>query len=463
MRLRAALATLAGKLAGALSRLTGRGGGTAVSGLVSVAIDPAYVTRALGDLGRVAFITGTNGKTTTTALVAAALRSDRRAVLGNPTGSNLERGLASALVARARLDGRIVGAADATGVFEIDEWAYASLAPRVTPDVLVLLNLFRDQLDRYGEVDRIAASWREALEHGAGKTQLIANADDPLVVTVARAHPGPVLYFGLDGGPSRDAPEEWADVRRCPRCDARLEYSRVTYAHLGDYRCPAGDLERPEPDVRVTDVRSRGLHGSDVAVSADGWTGAARISLPGLYNAYNVAAAVAAAHALDVPPERSLAAIQAADPAFGRAETIAAGDTSLQLLLIKNPAGANQTLEMLAGEPGPLDTLILLNDGVADGQDVSWIWDVDFERLRPRRLTLGGRRAGDLALRLKYAGVGGTGTTTIAPGIAAPLDAALAASHGRLVALATYTAMLDLRAECARRGWTSPFWSGGPE
>lgn len=462
MRLRAALATIVGKFAGALSRLAGWGGGTAVSGLAAVAIDPAYVVRALGDLGRVAFITGTNGKTTTTALVVAALRSDGRAVLTNPTGSNLERGLASALVGRARLDGRVAGAADATGVFEIDEWAYASLAPRVTPELLVLLNLFRDQLDRYGEMDRIVASWRDALAHGAEKTRLVANADDPLVVAVAQAHPGPVQYFGVNGGPTREAAEEWADVRRCPRCDARLEYSRVTYAHLGHYRCPTGDFERPDPDVRVTDVRLHGLHGSDVVVSNDRWTGAARITLPGLYNAYNVAAAVATAGVLGVSPQRALAAIQAADPAFGRAETIAAGGTSLQLLLIKNPAGANQTLEMLASELGPLDMLILLNDGIADGQDVSWIWDVDFERLRPRRLTLGGRRAGDLALRLKYAGVGAAGATTIAPGIAAPLDAALAASDGRLVALATYTAMLDLRAECVRRGWTVPFWSGDP-
>jgi UDP-N-acetylmuramyl tripeptide synthase len=294
-------------------------------------------------------------------------------------------------------------------------------------------------------------------------TTLVVNADDPVLVAVARQHRGPVRYFGIDGGPSRPGLEDWADVRRCPICESRLVYQRVTFAHLGHYRCSAGDLERPEASVRATAVRPQGLAGLELRLEVGGWERSTRVPLPGLYNAYNVVAALAAAQAVGVAPATALHAVARAGPAFGRAETIPTPQAELVLLLVKNPAGANQTLGMLAGEPEPLDTLALLNDGIADGQDVSWIWDVDFEHLRTRRLTVGGRRAHDLALRLKYAGATpAVGETQVVPGIAGPLDAALATASGRLAVLTTYTAMLDLRAECARRGWTSPYWSAGP-
>ena len=463
MRARAVLATAAGRLAGLASRLTGRGGGTAISGLVALRLDSSYVARALNELGRLVLVTGTNGKTTTTALVASAVRAGGGGVLTNTTGSNLERGLASVVVARARLDGKIPHAEHQTGVFETDEWAFASLFPRLRPSVVVLLNLFRDQLDRYGEVERTATAWSDVLAGAAPETMLVVNADDPVLVAISRRHRGPVRYFGIDGGPSRAALEDWADVRRCPICESRLVYRRVTFAHLGHYRCVAGDLERPETSVRATAVRPKGLAGLELRLEVGGWEGKARVPLPGLYNAYNVAAAVAAAQALGVPPATALEAVAAAEPPFGRAETVPTPHAELVLLLVKNPAGANQTLDMLASEPEPLDMLVLLNDDVADGQDVSWIWDEDYERLAPRRLTVGGRRAHDLALRLKYAEVSPiVGDTQVLPGIAEPLDAALATASGRLAELTTYTAMLDLRAECVRRGWTVPYWSAGP-
>ena len=463
MAIRRPVAALAGRTAGWLSRLTRRGGGTAVSGLVAAALDPDFVPGSLRRLHSTVAVTGTNGKTTTTAAVCALARAAGQRVLTNPTGSNLERGLAAAVLPYVGWDGRVPDAARLRAVLELDEWAFAALAPRVRPRVAVFLNLFRDQLDRYGEIDRTAAAWREVVDQLGPDATVVANADDPAVAAVASRHRGPLVFFGLDvaGGPAR--PDAWADVRRCPVCDGRLDWNRVVYAHLGDYRCGDCGFRRPEPDVRVADFRPRGLGGASYRLLASDAAWRIDVRLPGLYNAYNLAAALAAARAAGIATGDAAAVLESFQPAFGRAETIRAPGATIVLLLVKNPTGANQTLDLLRSEPEPLDTLVLLNDGVADGEDVSWIWDVEFERLAPRRLLVGGRRAEDLALRLKYAGVTpAVGDVRVHPGIEQPLAAALAAepvdASRRLVVLATYTAMLDLRAVCARRGWVDPYW-----
>ncbi|MBM4437950.1 MAG: DUF1727 domain-containing protein [Actinobacteria bacterium] len=459
MGVRTIAAATAGRSLRLASRLARRGGGTSIGGLATVWIDRDYVPAQLNGLASLALITGTNGKTTTTALVTAAVRAAGRRVVTNHTGSNLERGVAAALLADAGWTGKIPRGAAVTGVIEADEWAFVALYPRLRPTAIVLLNLFRDQLDRYGEVDRTSSEWGRVLAAHAHGATLIVNADDPVLVAAARRHRGPVRTFGIDAGPSRPSLEEWADVRRCPLCDARLAYVRVTFAHLGHYHCPSCDLVRPAPDVRASAVELQGLSGARVTITSAGEVHSAPTTLPGIYNVYNLLAAVATSEALGVPLATAAASASHAGPAFGRAETIRTPGVDIVVLLVKNPAGANQTLDVLAGETVPYDALVLLNDGIADGRDVSWIWDVDFERLRPRRLTVGGARAHDLALRLKYAGVAPTdGGAAVAEGIAAPLDAALARANGRLVVLATYTAMLALRAECDRRGWTAPYW-----
>ena len=459
-RLRRAAATAAGRAAAAASRWTRRGGGTAISGLAAQAIAPTYVPDGLSSLARLVLISGTNGKTTTTALVSAALRAAGHEVWTNASGSNLERGIAAALVRRAAWHGGLGSARGAVGVFEVDEWALASLLPRLTPTLVVLLNLFRDQLDRYGEIDTTARAWSKVIGGLPETATVLANADDPLVVSVAQAHAGRVDWFGTDGLGAASTLDPWADVRGCPRCGEPLIYDAVTFAHLGRYRCPAGDLDRPSPDVAIVAAEPRGVGGLSMTLAADAWRAEVEISLPGLYSAYNVAAAVAAARAFGLAPPEALDAVARTGPAFGRAETIPTPQGEVILLLTKNPTSANQVLDLLAAEPEELDTLVLLNDGVADGEDVSWIWDVEFERLRPRRLTLGGRRALDLEVRLKYAGVRPSdGGVAVEPGIAAPFDRALSRADGRLAVIATYTAMLAVRDVCVARGWTTPYWS----
>ena len=264
------------------------------------------------------------------------------------------------------------------------------------------------------------------------------------------------------GGPA--SPDAWADVRRCPICDGRLDWDRVVYAHLGSYRCDGCGFHRPEPSVRITDFQPRGLAGASYRLVTPDGERRLDVRLPGLYSAYNLAAALTAAQAVGVTT--TTAVLESLQPAFGRAETIQAPGATIVLLLVKNPTGANQTLDLLRSEAEPLDTLVLLNDGVADGEDVSWIWDVEFERLAPRRLLVGGRRAEDLALRMKYAGrrAGGWRQFRSATGhrrrrwtLFLPAEPADATRTG-WSCLATYTAMLDLRAVCARRGWVDPYW-----
>ncbi len=462
MPLRRPAAALAGRTAGWLSRLTRRGGGTAVSGLVTSALDPNFVPASLSQLHSTITVTGTNGKTTTTAALCALARAAGQPILTNPTGSNLERGLAAALLPHVNLTGQIRDAPNLRAILELDEWAFAALAPTIRPRVAVFLNLFRDQLDRYGEVDRTAAAWMATIDRLDPHATVVANADDPAVVAVARRHRGPLVFFGVDIATDATTPDAWADVRRCPICDGRLDWNRVVYAHLGSYRCRSCDFHRPKPDVRITDFQPRGLAGSCYRLITPDSNRHVEVKLPGLYNAYNLAAAVTGVRAAGIETDAG-SVLETFQPAFGRAETILTPGGTIVLLLVKNPTGANQTLDLLRSEPKALDTLVLLNDGVADGEDVSWIWDVEFERLSPRRLVVGGRRAEDLALRLKYAGVAPTvDRTLVCPGIGPALDAALASEprspSRRLIVLATYTAMLDLRAICTRRGWVDPYW-----
>ena len=463
MPLRRPAAALAGRTAGWLSRLTRRGGGTAVSGLVTSALDPNFVPASLSQLHSTITVTGTNGKTTTTAALCALARSVGQQVLTNPTGSNLERGLAAALLPYVAWNGQVRDASKLRAILELDEWAFAALAPTIRPRVAVFLNLFRDQLDRYGEVDRTAAAWMATIDRLDPHATVVANADDPAVVAVARRHRGPLLFFGVDIASDATTPDAWADVRRCPVCDGRLDWDRVVYAHLGSYRCRSCDFHRPKSNVRITDFQPQGLAGSSYRLITPGSDRHVEVKLPGLYNAYNLAAAVAGVRAAGIETDDAGSVLETFQPAFGRAETIQTPSATIVLLLVKNPTGANQTLDLLRSEPKALDTLVLLNDGVADGEDVSWIWDVEFERLSPRRLVVGGRRAEDLALRLKYAGVAPTvDRTLVCPGIGPALDAALASEprspSRRLIVLATYTAMLDLRAICTRRGWVDPYW-----
>jgi len=456
MGLRVRCAVAAGKLMGRLSRTLGLGGGTTLPGRVARTVAPGVVRDLAGRLGRgCVLLSGTNGKTTSARLLAEILREAGWRPIHNRAGANLPAGVASALVEAADARGHLRGE---IGVFEVDEATLPGLIEVLRPRLVVLLNLFRDQLDRYGEVEAVARRWRAAL---AGTDATICfNADDPQVADVVRGR-SPSLPFGVeDDGCRKDVLEDAADVRYCYRCGTPYTYAAVYLSHLGRYVCGRCGLGRPEPVVCARSITLAGTRGLAMEIVHPEGHLHVRTALPGLYNAYNILAAAAAALALRIPPGAIQRAVEHFRPAFGRAERLRWEGRELVVLLGKNPAGLNELLRTVAQEV-PQAILIAINDRIADGRDVSWLWDVDFERLADLDVPVvtSGLRALDCALRLKYAGVP-EDRIVVEPDLGRALQAAIRAApkSGTVVALPTYTAMLDLRRTLERLGAVCSFW-----
>lgn len=454
---RLAAAVVAGQLTATLSRRLGRGGGTTLPGRVTSLLDPDSLPKIAGQLrGGSIVVTGTNGKTTTTRLIADMLRAEGRRVLHNRSGANLISGVASALIGATTPDGRPLGD---VGLFEVDEASVPAVALAVRPRVLAVTNLFRDQLDRYGEVTYVATSWRRAIAVLDGSSALVLNADDPSVAALGRDAPGRVVYVGVDDVRLASGElEHTADARLCPLCGGRLVYAGVFYGHIGHYRCPECGFERPTPDVRAERVDLAGADGSRVRLG-DGHE--LVVPLPGLYNVYNVLIGLGVARVLDLDAARARQTAARFSAAFGRIERVAVEGRELFMALVKNPVGFNQVLRSVLAPLGGAQLLIAINDNLADGTDVSWLWDADVEPLCEAAATVwvSGTRAGDMRLRLKYAGFDEARIELRTDPVEA-LDAAVAAVSpgGTLYVLPTYTAMLELRAELARRGLVAPFW-----
>ncbi len=286
------------------------------------------------------------------------------------------------------------------------------------------------------------------------------NADDPLIADLGRESTA-VTYFGVED-PAVAIPEmqHASDSKHCRNCGHAYVYEAIYLGHLGRYRCPSCGRSRPEPSVAAERIALDGIRASSFTLRTPAGSARVEFPLPGLYNVYNALGAAALCLELGVSLADVAAGLRTVTAAFGRAETISIGDVELSVLLIKNPAGANEILRTLALEEGELDLLAILNDRTADGRDVSWVWDADFELLAPRvrSAVCSGTRAAELALRLKYAGVPAD-RLRLVPSLSRGLDDALtSALSGRLFALPTYTAMLELREELARRGHVAQFW-----
>ncbi len=459
--MRETAAITAARLVASLCRLTRLGGGTTLPGRVAAMLWPGLIPGLSARLaGGVVLISGTNGKTTTARSLAGILDAAGISVVHNRAGANLLSGIATALAAHASRRGQT--RAD-VGLFEVDEATLPAAVEATRPRVVVLLNLFRDQLDRYGEIDLVAERWRHALAALPPESALAYNADDPMVADLCRAREGRVLAFGLEDVPRSDTRtlEHAADARYCYRCGRPYEYSLITLGHMGHYRCPGCGAARTAPQVRAREVRLHGADGGAAAIVHDGAQIPVATVLPGLYNIYDVTAAAAAGLALGIAPEAVARGIAATAPAFGRGERVGLEGRDALMLLAKNPAGFNEVLRtVLLAEAAPV-VLIAINDLIADGRDISWLWDVDFEMLaeRARAVVTTGLRAEDMALRLKYAGLE-TGRMSVERDGERALAAArqLLREGERLYILPTYTAMLHLREILARRGAVRGFW-----
>jgi UDP-N-acetylmuramyl tripeptide synthase len=444
----------AARAAGAVSRRAGRGG-TSLPGKLLMRLEPHAIGRLAARLPHgSAVISATNGKTTTAAMVAAILERGGTRLVHNRAGANMAGGVASALLQSTRRGDRLAGD---TGLFEVDEFWLGQVVDELRPRALLLANLFRDQLDRYGELDTIADRWLEVCARTSA--DLVLNADDPTVADLGRARggdaPAPgIAFFGVeDDAIALAQMQHAADAKHCRRCGAPYRYEAIYLGHLGRYVCDNCGARRPDPAVVASDVVLEGVRGARFTLRAPDGERAIALPLPGLYNVYNALGAAALASTLGASLDDVAAGLHAVSPAFGRAETVRLAGREMSILLVKNPAGANEVLRTLALEPGEHDLLAILNDNIADGRDVSWVWDADFEVLagRVRHVTCSGTRAAEMALRLKYAGVD-PARIAVAAGLDDGLDRALADGDGRLFALPTYTAMLGLRDLLVARG-----------
>ena len=453
MGLRVGIETVAARAVGSISRAAGRGGGTTLPGKLLWKVDPGSVDVLASRLPLgVALVSATNGKTTTAAMAARILGEEHK-LAWNRAGANLLSGIASALVSARGAE---------LGLFEVDEGARPEAAARLQPRVLALSNHFRDQLDRYGELELVAERWREAVASLPLETTLVVSADDPVVAGLAdqRAR---VLRFGVDDPRhARTALQHAADSKYCIRCGTPYEYAAAYVGHLGDYRCPACDHARPPLDVAARRIELRGLIASRFRLETPAGAVEIELALPGLYNVYNATAAASLSISLGASLSEVGAGLEAFSAAFGRFERIPTGGKTVVMLLVKNPAGANEVLRTLeTGVPPVL--VIALNDAVADGQDVSWIWDVDFEPVLEHagQVVATGERAAELGLRLAYGGLS-EDRLEVEPSLERALDRGLELIDAgtELVILPTYTAMLALREILTARGLVRPYWEG---
>lgn len=449
------------KAAAALSRRIGAGGGTALPGVIAQRLEPGIVAGVAAQLGEgCVLITGTNGKTTTSRLLRSILQAGGYLPVANRAGSNMMRGLAAALVEAAGPLGNIPQAARRIGVFEVDEATLPQAAQATRPRAIVFTNLFRDQLDRYGEVERVASIWRAIVAALPNSTTLVLNADDPAIAALAAEARGEALFYGVsDKSVAVEVMEHASDARWCSTCGSELAYRAVYYGHIGLWACPGCGTERPQTQLEATRIETAEAD-LRLTITVRGSPLELKLPLLGLYNAYNLLAAVAAASALGLPPEAIAEGVGGFRAGFGRQERLEIEGRQVQVILAKNPAGLNQVLRTICADDSPKRLLLFLNDGLADGRDVSWIWDVDFEWLAGKVafLLVSGNRAADLALRLKYAGL--EGSPQIEKDAAAALRGALAATpQGETIyVIPTYTALLTVRDLLARWAKRGRFW-----
>ncbi len=451
-----------GKLLKGASHLSGMGG-TTLPGRAAIALSPELLPHLAGQLNKGSLIvTGTNGKTTTSYLLASIFRHSGLKVIHNHTGSNLAWGVASTLINAGTWTGRLPFD---LGIIESDEGAFPGVVKALAPRGAVVTNIFRDQLDRYGEVDRILSMIKRGLDALPKGSPVALNADDPSLVYLEQSQTIAPVYYGFSLMlPQRSFLNTGQDLKACPLCGQKLTYSVIHFAHLGRYRCPSCRFRRPEPTVQLIDLTLHNLYAADLSIKLAREKITFHYALPGVYNLYNALAAAACAYAWGVPAEDIAAGLEQATPSFGRMEQFELNGCKALMGLVKNPVGANEVLRTFLEIPGRFNLLIAISDNYADGTDISWLWDVDFEQLdevsdRFSTVTVSGIRAADMGVRLKYAGLDPS-RILVVPSLKDALNQCLRSADGDepLYILPTYTAMLKLRRIINRMGAAKPYW-----
>lgn len=461
-QLKVAAAVLGGKLLITLTRLLGRGG-TTLPGRAAIRIKPDIAAILARQLNKgTLVVTGTNGKTTTSALITGILKAKGSRCIHNQSGSNMAWGVVSALIGSASWRGTI--SAD-WALMEADEGAFPQIVRETKPAGIIATNIFRDQLDRYGEIDWIQAAIARGFHEQPPDGFQVVNADDPSLISLVESSGRKVLTYGFELEPAANEVQNTSrDLKTCPLCKKELHYDRIFFAHLGHYHCPACKFRRPQPDVQLTGLTANPDGSNQLQIQALNRQICLTSPLPGVYNYYNLLAAFTCALALDIPADIAVPALEKANPSFGRMESFEIDNRKLIMALIKNPVGANEVLRTIISGTENAGLLVAINDKIADGTDVSWLWDVDFEQLSAVKDKLAlviasGLRAWDMAVRYKYAGFD-PAAVQVESNTARALKLALKkTTPGKtLYILPTYTAMLEIRRHLNRMGFGLPYW-----
>src|SRR5437762_4314853 len=459
---RLALAISAGKIAGASGRFFHIGGGTSLPGMIARRIDPNVLKSVVGaSKAKKIVITGSNGKTTTARMMAAIADAGGRRVSQNRTGSNLLQGVTSVTVNFADMFGRLDR--DVL-LFEIDEATIPLAVPEIQPDVVVITNIFRDQLDRYGELYAVARALNKMLESLPETSSIILNGNDPQVASFGSNAKAKRIFFGLEttevGTP---VPEQSADIIRCIHCQEDFIYEVAYMSHLGIYRCPNCGYTLPPLDIAATSIKLApdGQGPTHVELRTPQGNLSLEIALPGLHNVYNAAAAIGASLAAGFKKEKLPQALVNLKPAFGRLEKIQAGDQTIYLSFVKNPTSFNLILRLIAQHSGQKHILLAASHTIVDGEDFSWLWDIELEEIAPEILDVvcSGNKPEEIAMRLKYAEVPVDKISQNA-NLESALDQALknAGPGGILYILSSYTPTNELRRIMQKRGWVKHVW-----
>lgn len=453
-------AILAAKLLRGVIEFSGRGAGSNLPGRVALKISPDIIERLASELKEGAvLISGTNGKTTVSNMIAHILRNSGKIPIHNATGANLISGIASTICCSS--DPR-KGIRGDIGVFEVDEGALKSAIELTRPQLVVIGNLFRDQLDRYGELEAISKKMRSGLRSLDTTAVLLLNCNDPLVSSLGKGLECNVLYFGLeDRGLSQPGVSSTADSAHCRECGSSLDYDCVFYSHMGIYQCLECGLVCHKPDFKAVDVTVEGVSDTSFTLMSDCEEINVRVPMPGVYNVYNSLEALSACSILGIETKTAVDSLGVFKTAFGRAEQIEAKGRILRLILSKNPTGFNEIIRTIIGGKKKLKLVLALNDRIADGKDVSWIWDVDFQDLTSHAewIIAAGKRAYDMALRIKYAGFDEE-KLFVEEKSEKALDKAvsMSANGDEVFILTTYTATIEMKSAMAKRGYSGKYW-----
>ena len=429
--------TLFGKLVGKSSHfvLSKLGRGSTLPGKLALKFDNNILNTLARDY-EVVVITGTNGKTLTTALTVGILKEAFGEVVTNPSGANMISGIATTfLTAKKGKSGKNIA------VLEIDEASLSRICDYIKPSLFVFTNIFRDQMDRYGEIYTTYQMILDAAQKVPTATVLL-NGDSPLFNSVTLKNP--VQYYGFDTEKGKPKLAHYnTEGILCPKCQHILKYKLNTYANLGDYICEHCGFRRPELDYKLTQLTSLRHNSSDFVIDGQSY----HINIGGLYNIYNALAAVSVAQFFGVEPTTIKTGFDKSRAVFGRQETFKIGDKECTLVLIKNPVGATQALEMIKLAPYPFSLSVLLNANYADGIDTSWIWDADFEQVLNMdipHMSAGGVRHSESARRLRVTGYDAEQISEVAD-LSQVFEEIKNQETKHAYILATYTAMLEFR------------------